>query len=269
MLLQSGESSPVRDDLMKNSPLCSESLLNNSVKQSSPMRGDSMKQFPKHNLAHESEASRMNKSILIDYNKNPLRDSVSETNKNGLYKSNLDRATEKSEKKHKATQADVSAKRSRILLKIPRENESEENQQESSQKIGNNLDENGDDNDEEGKINNNEEEPKTWNLRPRKPICKSLNGAAGKINGSSVQDKKVHSPQRNSSNRLVENEANGDGLQKKEKRKLNILIALSKEEIEEDVFNLTGSKPTRRPKKRAKNIQKHLDVREDLIFHLI
>ncbi|KAL2460877.1 Protein of unknown function (DUF1639) [Abeliophyllum distichum] len=206
-----------------------------------------------------------NKSILIEYHRNHLKNSVSETNRNGRYLSNLDRATEKSKKKLKATEADSSAtkeKRSRILLKIPRENESEENQQEEPHKIDNNLDEDGEDNDEaeeEGKMNNNDDEPKTWNLRPRKQICKSLNGVPEKINGSAMLDKKAQSPLRNSSNRLGENEANGGAGQKKEKRKLSVSIGLSKEEIEEDVFILTGSKPTRRPKKRAKNIQKHLD----------
>lgn len=258
------ESSPVCDDLMKHSPLRGESPLRNSVKQS-PMSGDSVKQSPKHNLAVESEVSRTNKSVLIEYHRNHVGDSATENNRNGLYMSNLDQAIQKSEKKRKVEEADASAKRSRIL----RENESEENQQEEPQKINNNLDDDIDVNDEEGKINNNEGEPKTWNLRPRKPICKSLNGLNGKINGSSMQYKKTHSPLRNSSNRLGENEANGGGGQKKEKRKLSIWIAISKEEIEEDVFILTGSKPTRRPKKRERHIQKHLDVRENIISDLL
>ncbi|KAL2471595.1 Uncharacterized protein Adt_39731 [Abeliophyllum distichum] len=139
--------SPVRDDLMKYSPLRGESSkqspLQNSAKQS-PLPRESVKQSLKHNLASESEASMTNKSILIEYHRNHLKNSVSETNRNGRYLSNLDRATEKSKKKLKATEADSSAtkeKRSRILLKIPRENESEENQQEEPHKIDNNLDE--------------------------------------------------------------------------------------------------------------------------------
>ncbi|XP_027084052.1 uncharacterized protein [Coffea arabica] len=42
-----------------------------------------------------------------------------------------------------------------------------------------------------------------------------------------------------------------------EKRKL--WISLSKEEIEEDVYSLTGSRPSRRPKKRPRTVQKQLD----------
>ncbi|CAN0908430.1 hypothetical protein LINGRAHAP2_LOCUS25281 [Linum grandiflorum] len=49
----------------------------------------------------------------------------------------------------------------------------------------------------------------------------------------------------------------GAVLEKKEKRK--IWIALSKDEIEEDIFSMTGSRPSRRPRKRAKNVQKLLD----------
>ncbi|KAL5862309.1 hypothetical protein ACOSQ3_003596 [Xanthoceras sorbifolium] len=47
--------------------------------------------------------------------------------------------------------------------------------------------------------------------------------------------------------------------EKLEKRKLSISIALTKEEIEADILAITGSKPTRRPKKRPKNVQRQLD----------
>lgn len=36
-------------------------------------------------------------------------------------------------------------------------------------------------------------------------------------------------------------------------------IALSKDEIEEDIYAFTASKPSRRPQKRPKNVQKQLD----------
>ncbi|KAL2478001.1 uncharacterized protein Fot_47015 [Forsythia ovata] len=119
--------SPVRDDLMKYSPLRGEVIQTVSSSKFSEAVSDCLG------------------------TRNHLKNSVSETNRNGRYLSNLDRATEKSEKKLKATEADASAtkeKRSRILLKIPRENESEENQQEEPHKIDSNLDEDGEDNDE-------------------------------------------------------------------------------------------------------------------------
>lgn len=50
-------------------------------------------------------------------------------------------------------------------------------------------------------------------------------------------------------------------LQEKEKKKRrSLLISLTKEEIEEDILGMTGAKPVRRPKKRAKNVQQALDA---------
>ncbi|KAK8614750.1 hypothetical protein V6N13_068543 [Hibiscus sabdariffa] len=37
------------------------------------------------------------------------------------------------------------------------------------------------------------------------------------------------------------------------------MISLTREEIDDDIFAMTGSKPSGRPKKRAKNVQKQLD----------
>ncbi|XP_068639102.1 uncharacterized protein [Aristolochia californica] len=51
-------------------------------------------------------------------------------------------------------------------------------------------------------------------------------------------------------------------LEGEEKKKLDIpklSISLSREEIEEDVWALTGSRPSRRPKKRLRNVQNKLD----------
>ncbi|XP_020599469.1 uncharacterized protein LOC110038891 [Phalaenopsis equestris] len=45
-----------------------------------------------------------------------------------------------------------------------------------------------------------------------------------------------------------------------EKKKRRISISLSREEIEEDLFALTGSRPRRRPKKRPRNVQWRLDT---------
>ncbi|CAM8886511.1 unnamed protein product [Rhodiola kirilowii] len=44
------------------------------------------------------------------------------------------------------------------------------------------------------------------------------------------------------------------------KEKAKLWISLSKEEIEEDIFILTGSRPARRPKRRPKTVQKQLDM---------
>lgn len=48
--------------------------------------------------------------------------------------------------------------------------------------------------------------------------------------------------------------------EKKKKKKRKFWISLSREEIEEDVYSLTGSRPARRPKKRPKAVQKLVDT---------
>ncbi|TYG91229.1 hypothetical protein ES288_A12G245500v1 [Gossypium darwinii] len=64
-----------------------------------------------------------------------------------------------------------------------------------------------------------------WNLRPRKMVMVETSAAAATT--------------------------------KRKRRKFR--IAISKDEIEEDIFALTGARPARRPKKRPKNIEKQLD----------
>ncbi|CAI9279442.1 unnamed protein product [Lactuca saligna] len=73
---------------------------------------------------------------------------------------------------------------------------------------------------------------KTWNLRPRRPPMnhKQSTGGPPKIGTSRLQEIKTS------------HETN-----------------INKHEIEEDVFLLTGSKPSRRPKKRPRAIQRQLD----------
>lgn len=134
--------------------------------------------------------------------------------------------------------------------------------------------------------------PKTWNLRPRRAVNninndsnnnnnKGLNGNGGalKICGGAVPEIKPQVPGGNRteltrSNRNG-NDANnydndndnnnnnrkerGKGKEKEKEKKVRFSIPLTKVEIEEDIYSLTGSKPARRPKKRAKHVQKQLD----------
>ncbi|CAN1195536.1 hypothetical protein LINPERHAP2_LOCUS43147 [Linum perenne] len=99
------------------------------------------------------------------------------------------------------------------------------------------------------------EEPRPWKLRPRRGLA-SCSGSSelGKQPRDLAQPPtKSNRPSRGSA------EAGGDCgfLARKEKRKF--WIALSKEEIEEDVYSLTGSRLSRRPQKRPKNVQKSVD----------
>ncbi|XP_050236425.1 uncharacterized protein LOC126686428 [Mercurialis annua] len=109
---------------------------------------------------------------------------------------------------------------------------------------------------------------KTWNLRPRKPM--TYNPPLGLLKAGS-QEIKTQEPGRAELTRSLRNGnsesraaatatamAAGDK-KDKEKKKVKFSIPLTKEEIEEDVYALTGLKPARRPKKRAKHVQKQLD----------
>lgn len=109
-----------------------------------------------------------------------------------------------------------------------------------------------DENEKEVKDEEEEEgEVKLWNLRPRKSVMKVETVSLKNV------EMPVESMQR--SQRLKDNVGvHGVGSGKKGKRKL--WISLSREEIEEDVYSMTGSRPARRPKKRSKTIQKQLDV---------
>ncbi|GMI98269.1 hypothetical protein like AT3G60410 [Hibiscus trionum] len=97
--------------------------------------------------------------------------------------------------------------------------------------------------------------PKTWNLRPRKLISKppNHNGSATKI-GAPAHDNRTHRSEATRSRNVTEPKP----AEKKEKKQ-KFSISLSREEIDEDMFAMTGSKASRRPKKRAKNVQKQLD----------
>ena len=110
-----------------------------------------------------------------------------------------------------------------------------------------------------------EEEEETvqrpWNLRPRKVVIETSTAV---VTGVVEKMSETAAPK---STRLRGLAENGGVEEKKEKRKL--WIALSREEIEEDIFVMTGSRPARRPKKRSKNIQKQLDVRANLSEFLL
>uniref|UniRef100_A0A7N0VGE9 Uncharacterized protein n=1 Tax=Kalanchoe fedtschenkoi TaxID=63787 RepID=A0A7N0VGE9_KALFE len=91
-----------------------------------------------------------------------------------------------------------------------------------------------------------EEAQKIWNLRPRKNTAVNeigLSVGAGYVGGSS-KHQDVH--------------VNYGGVGKN-KAKVKLWISLSKEEIEDDIFSMTGSRPARRPKRRPKSVQKQLD----------
>ncbi|CAN4125049.1 unnamed protein product [Withania somnifera] len=165
------------------------------------------------------------------------------------------KTSKKSDKKqHKVLEIDAAGNkegRSKILLKIPRKNKAKEIHE-------------GQKGDESQEVTADEEAaeesaPKTWNLRPRKPIQKllNLNGGPFRATGSVTQECKSQLLPHMNVNKQEIIESNA--VPKKEKRH-RFAIALSREEIDEDIYAMTRSKAARRPKKRVKVVQKQLDT---------
>ncbi|KAI9111007.1 hypothetical protein K1719_017882 [Acacia pycnantha] len=110
---------------------------------------------------------------------------------------------------------------------------------------------------------------KPWNLRPRRSIFSRGTveiGVGAPRNGEFPENSSlaaaVHSAQHNENPQQpkslrLRGFTEMQNTERKEKRRF--WIALSKDEIEEDIFIMTGSRPSRRPKKRPKNVQKQLD----------
>lgn len=265
----------------RSNKISSDSSSHHSPQPHSPMReslapprySDSARQSPMRDLVPMRESSSPMRESITAFRQSSMRDprqspmrceSVPESDKDTTVieyrrhsrisapESTKKGICDKSDKKHKAIEVDAAANkegRSKILLKIPRKNKAEEKGDESQEE------EKGVTADEEA---TEESAPKTWNLRPRKPIHRSLNlnGGPFRAGGSVMQENNSQSPHMNV-NKPENNESNAP--QKKEKR-LRFEIALSREEIDEDIYALTGSKASRRPKKRGKSVQKQLDT---------
>ncbi|KAM3001011.1 hypothetical protein FF2_037352 [Malus domestica] len=112
---------------------------------------------------------------------------------------------------------------------------------------------------------------KPWNLRSRRALATASFQKASGPNAAAAANREAQEPEglnRSQSEMMQQQQpksmrlrglAEGQSVEKKKKEKSKFWIALSKEEIEEDVFVMTGSRPPRRPKKRPKNVQKQLD----------
>ncbi|XP_010907003.2 uncharacterized protein [Elaeis guineensis] len=98
------------------------------------------------------------------------------------------------------------------------------------------------------------EAARPWNLRTRRAACKDPIGTGGRPPSSK------HAPapavsERGGRERTVR--LRSESTEKRERPKFS--VALTREEIEEDVYAMTGSRPRRRPKKRPRIVQKQLD----------
>lgn len=92
------------------------------------------------------------------------------------------------------------------------------------------------------------EEPKTWNLRPRRAGKKVMN--ADNRGTMKIQENRT---------RVRTDAISGSSVGEKKETKQKFSVSLSREEIEEDFLLMTGSKPPRKPKRRTKTVQKQLD----------
>ncbi|KAL6543780.1 hypothetical protein OROGR_010277 [Orobanche gracilis] len=123
-----------------------------------------------------------------------------------------------------------------------------------------------------------------WNLRTRRAACRTpasgfATAASLGNNGGSVKGLRVDAPRPNPgssqpqmrappSSVTVQNSpihrSEGGGTaaigENKERQRAKFSVSLSKREIEEDFFSIAGHRPPRRPKKRARIIQKQLDT---------
>ncbi|KAG8653716.1 uncharacterized protein LOC110616348 [Manihot esculenta] len=205
---------------------------------------------------------RFRKLAVDSSHKSPHRDTanpdgnpVSDGVKTGNSVASPDQRTEKSERKSEVsdTAVDNSDKISKIFIRI----------RTKSSKC---ADDSADAGDQTSVADDAEETiTKTWNLRPRRAVTKAPNGNGGvpKIAGAGAvePETKAKEPIRPELTRSRNaNDAKVSEKKEKEKdKKLRFSIPLTKEEIEEDVYALTGSKPARRPRKRSKHVQKQLD----------
>ncbi|KAK6918637.1 Protein of unknown function DUF1639 [Dillenia turbinata] len=102
------------------------------------------------------------------------------------------------------------------------------------------------------------EQQKTWNFRPRRASrAKRTHGEAPMTRATGLpEDSKTPVSQRPAKNR-----SEGKSADKKEKEKVrfDFSLTLTREEIEEDLFLMTGSRPSRKPKRRPKSVQNRLD----------
>lgn len=101
-------------------------------------------------------------------------------------------------------------------------------------------------------------EAKRLKLRPRKEVVKT---ASCSKSGGADNDCKTHSNNNGVKSQRIKGMVEGGHRNESERKlKRRLWISLSREEIEEDIYALTGGKPARRPRKWPKNVQKQLDV---------
>jgi len=109
------------------------------------------------------------------------------------------------------------------------------------------------------------QEVRPWNLRTRRAAIGGGNPISGKVSGNNC------SPLRSDSAKSPRLRGDKRDREEKEKQKERVVfsVPLSKKEIEEDFMAMLGHRPSRRPKKRPRIVQKQMDVSKFSEFILL
>lgn len=240
------------DSSVQQFPPSDSSPRQSPARMQSPLIDSASRQSPMRNFVSESESALVNpenlkKSALIG-------------GKNGSLESPPDHA--KSDKQLSDLDIDKNGakeSRSKIYIRIrPNSNSKPDEVHEEGKSIVEELKTNV----EEGELE--ETLPKTWNLRPRKPVRNQFNipganSSLGRTSSPGNHHHKSQSTQMATKRADMRSAAQQEATVKREKKR-KFSLSLSRDEIDEDIFAMTGSKPARRPKKRSRVVQKQLDI---------
>ncbi|KAJ8564734.1 hypothetical protein K7X08_001194 [Anisodus acutangulus] len=109
--------------------------------------------------------------------------------------------------------------------------------------------------------------PATWNLRTRRAACNEPNvsGSGLKIDVNKTNGLVALKTENNKSSRFRSDFAGGAvaavaSCSGDKRERVKYSVSLTRREIEEDFMAMVGHRPSRRPKKRAKLVQKNLDT---------
>ncbi|KAA8515870.1 hypothetical protein F0562_019049 [Nyssa sinensis] len=222
-----------------------------SAPRQSLLLDSAQRQSPMHHSGSESEsgyASSVKNGFVSENRKNPAPESV----RHDVSFASPGHTIENSEKKSTVLDVDVAGVkevRSKIYIRLRTKNKPDDVQDEGKT----------------GTVGEEVEElvAKTWNLRPRRPMRKQSNASGGtsKVGGALSQENKAQLPQTTTNRAEPIRLRNGPevNVAENKEKKQKFSISLLRDEIEEDLFAMTGSKPARRPRKRAKALQKQLD----------
>ncbi|XP_060186157.1 uncharacterized protein LOC132615566 [Lycium barbarum] len=101
---------------------------------------------------------------------------------------------------------------------------------------------------------------KAWNLRTRRAACNEPNGSKIDVNRSNGLVPIRMENNNNKSSRFRSDFAGGASCSGDKRERVKYSVPLLRREIEEDFMAMVGHRPPRRPKKRAKLVQKNLDT---------